>query len=387
MHANSPAAGRPASDAAPPDGKATIFGLQGLRFWAAAMVVVTHVLNREVNLYHPYPLPRAPWMESGVDIFFVISGFIMVHILRSDTRPGLFWLQRFTRIAPLYWIATLVAFLGGLVLPDWFFGRQSPGFALQSALFMPTGHDSNAHPLISPGWTLVYEFAFYTILSLCLAVRRPPFGAAVLVVALVVAIGPLLAGSIPWLGYYSDQALMLEFLFGMAVAVLSRQGALQPLQGAALAIAGMVLIYLLWDFQLDWPRGVKIGPAGLPSGFGDPRQRAAVARQPPVAGRSAAGRCVLLDLHRALFLRDGDLDPVQPEPMGTRHGGPVGLHCGGRRCRYRLGAAGASAGRKAAAPGRCAAGFRGTRGRPKTGRRQRPEVAGARVLAPVSSTV
>jgi exopolysaccharide production protein ExoZ len=245
-----------------PGGKTTIYGLQALRFWAAAMVVVTHVLNREVNLYHPYPLPRAPWMESGVDIFFVISGFIMVYILKPDTKPGAFWLQRFTRIAPLYWLATAIAFVGGLVLPEWFFGRQSPLFALQSALFLPTGHNSGAHPLISPGWTLVYEFAFYTILSLSLLIRRPPFAATAMAIVLLLSAGVMFVPQVPWLGYYSDQALMLEFLFGMGAAVLVKEHAFRPWQGLVIAALGMVLIYMLWDFKLDYPRGIK---AGLPA--------------------------------------------------------------------------------------------------------------------------
>ncbi|HVX81586.1 MAG TPA: acyltransferase [Devosiaceae bacterium] len=247
-----------------PAGKSTIFGLQALRFVAAAMVVITHALNREVNLYHPAPLPRAPWMESGVDIFFVISGFIMIYILKPDTRAGAFWMQRFTRIAPLYWTATIVAFLGGLVLPDWFFGAQKPLFALQSMLFLPLGPGNGTHPLISPGWTLIYEFAFYTILALCLAIRRPPFALAVTVIVALVATGEMLKSLIPWIGYYSDQALMLEFLFGMGAAVLAGNPGLKPWQGLVLAGAGLVLIYLIWDFDLAWPRGIKVGlPAFL----------------------------------------------------------------------------------------------------------------------------
>jgi exopolysaccharide production protein ExoZ len=245
-----------------PEGKSTIFGLQALRFIAAAMVVVTHVLNREVNLYHPYPLPRAPWMEAGVDIFFVISGFIMVYIIKPETRAGAFWLQRFTRIAPLYWAATVVAFLGGLVLPEWFFGRQGWSYALQSMLFVPVGTNSDAHPLISPGWTLIYEFAFYTILAFCLALRRPPFATAVVAILLLVAGGAWLGHLVPWLAFYSDKGLMLEFLFGMGAAVLVREHALRPWHGLIIAAAGLGLIYALWDFQIDWPRGMR---AGLPA--------------------------------------------------------------------------------------------------------------------------
>ena len=243
-------------------GKSTIHGLQALRFFAAAIVVITHVLNREVNLYHPYPLPRAPWMESGVDIFFVISGFIMVYIIKPTTTPGAFWLQRFTRIAPFYWVATLIAFAGGLVAPDYFFGRQGWLYALQSLLFMPLGENAGAHPLVSPGWTLIYEFAFYTLLALCRLVTRPPLVLAFGLIALNLVLGSTLARFVPWLGYYADDLLMLEFLFGMVVAFLVRRLPLPAWTGLPLALLGMVLIYLLWDRPGALPRGLQ---AGLPS--------------------------------------------------------------------------------------------------------------------------
>ena len=242
--------------------KPTIFGLQGLRFFAAAIVVITHTLNREVNLYHPFPIPRAPWMESGVDIFFVISGFIMVYIIKPETTPGRFWLQRFTRIVPLYWIATIVAYVGCLVAPEWFFGHQGWWFALRSLLFIPTGRDSWAHPILSPGWTLVYEFAFYTLLALCMVLRKPPFATAAVVMVGVVSVGMLVKPWLPFMGFYADEALLLEFIFGMGAAVLAREHGFKPWQGPLIAAAGLVLIYLLWDFQLAWPRGLK---AGLPA--------------------------------------------------------------------------------------------------------------------------
>jgi peptidoglycan/LPS O-acetylase OafA/YrhL len=244
-----------------PAGKSTIHGLQALRFVAAAMVVITHVLNREVNLYHPYPLPRAPWMEAGVDIFFVISGFIMVYIIKPDTRPGPFWLQRFTRIAPLYWVATAVAFIGGLVLPDWVFGRADWVFALKSALFLPITPDVNDHPLVSPGWTLIFEFSFYTLLALCLTIRRPPFRLAAIAIA-VILLAALFRGAVPWLGYYSSGLLMLEFLFGMIVAELVRRFPVRPWLGMVLALGGLVLIYFMWEGPFGTARGLN---AGLPA--------------------------------------------------------------------------------------------------------------------------
>lgn len=248
-----------------PAGRPTIFGLQALRFVAAALVVLTHVLNREFTLYPHPPVPHGDWMQAGVDIFFVISGFIMVYIVKPTTRPGPFWLQRFTRIAPIYWVATAVAFLGGLVLPDWFFGRHDLWFALRSALFLPMGADNNVHPIISPGWTLIYEFGFYTLLALCMFLRRPPFGLAAALIALYVGFGVLVfALGLPvWLGYYADQLMMLEFLYGMAAAAIVARLPLRPWHGLVLAGAGLVLIFFAWYWPHDDLRGIKIGLPAL----------------------------------------------------------------------------------------------------------------------------
>jgi exopolysaccharide production protein ExoZ len=255
-----------------PSGRPTIFGLQALRFIAAAMVVMTHTLNREVVLYANPPVPRAAWMESGVDIFFVISGFIMVYIIKPETRPGPFWLQRFTRIAPLYWVATAIAFVGGLVLPEWFFGRQDFWFALRSALFLPMGADPDLHPIISPGWTLIYEFGFYTLLAFCMLVARPPFLASITIIVIYFAFSAL-ATVLGWPGgltYYAAGLLTIEFLFGIAAAVLAARLSLNPWYGLGLAVLGLILIYVMWYMPaghgaaaLFTARGIAIGTPAL----------------------------------------------------------------------------------------------------------------------------
>jgi exopolysaccharide production protein ExoZ len=246
-----------------PRGKSTIFGVQALRFLAAVLVVILHALNQEIT-FKVHPLPSQQWMQGGVDIFFVISGFIMVYIVKPDTRPGTFWLQRFTRIAPLYWIATAVAYVGGIVAPAWFFGPHSAWFALTSALFIPPDNFQWALPLLSVGWTLNFEFAFYSILAACLVFRRPPFAAATVAIVVVVASGIMLKPYLYFMGYYADHALMLEFLFGMGAAVLVRDHGLRPWHGLVIAAIGLTLLALLWDFQLGWPRGIRTGlPAFL----------------------------------------------------------------------------------------------------------------------------
>ena len=134
-------------------------------------------------------------------------------------------------------MATAIAFIGGLVLPEWFFGQQGWLFALRSALFMPLGDNSYAHPLISPGWTLIYEFAFYTILALCLLAAAAALRAGRGVDrASSSCSARLSAKRCRGSAFMPTKLLMLEFLFGMAVGRRSCGGLpLRPWQGLVLA--------------------------------------------------------------------------------------------------------------------------------------------------------
>jgi len=249
-----------------PEGKGgTIHGLQALRMIAATMVVLTHALNRAADAFPNGGVGRQQFLESGVDVFFVISGFIMVYIMKPDAKPFAFWLQRFTRIAPLYWAATAFAVFLGYVAPRYGYGTPAWDYTLKSVLFIPTGSDMWAHPVVQPGWTLVYEFLFYTILSVCLLLGRRPFFAATIVIALILTAGAVFAKSVGVLGFYSDQAMMLEFLFGMAVAGLLKDVKVNPWAGIGLALVGFVLMYVLWYMdKLGYPRGLRVGmPAFL----------------------------------------------------------------------------------------------------------------------------
>ncbi|MGH6808111.1 MAG: acyltransferase family protein, partial [Ensifer adhaerens] len=85
----------------------TIHGIQYLRALAALGVVLFHAAERTG---HHFAIGAA-----GVDVFFVISGFIMWVI--SDRRPVAplsFLKERLRRIAPIYWLATVVMIGGGV---------------------------------------------------------------------------------------------------------------------------------------------------------------------------------------------------------------------------------------------------------------------------------
>ena len=98
----------------------------------------------------------------GVDLFFVISGFI---IYFAFTRRPVTWQtfasNRLTRIVPLYWLFTGLMLALMLAVPGQFATRFSPDMALRSPGFV--AFTTGGEPLISPGWTLEYEMAFYLL--------------------------------------------------------------------------------------------------------------------------------------------------------------------------------------------------------------------------------
>lgn len=102
--------------------------------------------------------------HSGVDLFFIISGFIMLHSIHSAPHmdAGLFMSRRIIRIVPLYWLVTALGLSLALFLPQLFTHyRIDPRHALFSFLFIP----QDTLPVIRTGWTLGYEMYFYLVLA------------------------------------------------------------------------------------------------------------------------------------------------------------------------------------------------------------------------------
>ena len=219
-----------------------IVSLQYLRGAAAMMIVFCHAFD------------QLPWLKamlpnvglSGVDLFFVISGFIMVFVTASAASSAWdFFRLRIIRIVPLYWLFNFATAALILTLPQLF---QTSVFTLQhfilSLLFIP--HLSPAvPPSISPfillGWTLNYEMFFYAIFALAMAVsaaRRVPLTMAVLVTLTALGALSVFDASPAW-EFYSNN-IVLEFVLGMMLASLYLGGALHKVG----VTAGTVMIAL-----------------------------------------------------------------------------------------------------------------------------------------------
>ena len=219
--------------------------LQILRLVAAAMVLFGH-LNHEVTklplLARGFEPFQPIWWHCGVDIFFVLSGFVMA-LITADSfgQPGTqrrFVTARLLRLVPMYWLFTSLTLVAMLTVPgEMRHHTTNWQQVLGSYLFVPLtlNSDGAPRPVMILGWTLDYEMLFYALFALVLPLgrRRGLTVLAGIIVALV-ALGRLVALPLPF-SVWCDP-IVLEFLLGVAVYGGWRRGHRLP-AWAGLAIA------------------------------------------------------------------------------------------------------------------------------------------------------
>jgi exopolysaccharide production protein ExoZ len=202
--------------------------LQALRGVAASLVVFFHFaqIYRERT-----PIPS--WIHDsgfgdlgacGVDLFFVISGFIMVYTTRTKAGSNdarVFITRRILRIYPLYWFWTsllLTLWLGGLAQR---IQPYSASYVASSYFLLPSFNGLNFHPLVHQGWTLSFEMFFYLVFSCAIVLKlrssKLPF------LAVTFSICALLSRFLApdnGLRYLLTNPISIEFLYGMLAAEL-----------------------------------------------------------------------------------------------------------------------------------------------------------------------
>ncbi|VUD71371.1 hypothetical protein MET9862_01951 [Methylobacterium symbioticum] len=229
-------------------------------------MVVVHHLRHELGALALGGTGAAPlpWW-AGVDVFFVISGFIMVHATGPDyDRPGgraRFLAHRIARVVPLYWLVTLL-FLGVALAAPRALGdagaATNPAYVAASFLFWPAARaDGSVLPLYGLGWTLNYEMFFYAVFAFGLGAGRAwtvAFTAALF--AVLVTAGAALRPLPTPLAFWSDP-IVTEFLFGATLGLVHGGGIrLAAAPRLALALAGTA--------------GLAVFGTGEPSGFARP---------------------------------------------------------------------------------------------------------------------
>jgi exopolysaccharide production protein ExoZ len=228
-----------------------LLGIQYLRAVGALLIVFFH-MTIQIPQYTGYfngSLLGQLHLANGVDLFFVVSGLIMMLSSRRAS-PGDFVVRRMIRIIPMYWLLTGLLAILVCWRPELFRTTAlSWEYLLKSLAFIPYANpaqNGQFFPLLVPGWSLNFEMFFYAVFACTLFL---PYRTRLL--AMGAAFGALLAiASIahsPALGFFADLRL-LEFWLGMLIATVCRDTKLRLHPMVAAVIAALGFVWLLVGF-------------------------------------------------------------------------------------------------------------------------------------------
>lgn len=228
--------------------------LQVLRGVAALLVFGLHAMLIEQKAGRGVVLiGHAGWIGSvAVDLFFALSGFIMISIttgrFQNRAYAARFWLERFFRVYPTYWVVSLPLLVVYLVKPGIVNASQGGQVnVLASFLLLP----QTILPLLSVGWTLVHEMYFYLVFTVAVAVLPERWRAHMLMLwamaVLVLGYGWQSPTHPAWLTLVLDP-LTLDFIAGgLAALMVPRLQEAGAWLGRSLVLAGVLgFVFMLW---------------------------------------------------------------------------------------------------------------------------------------------
>ncbi|WP_109546168.1 acyltransferase family protein [Escherichia coli] len=234
--------------------------IQWLRAIAAILVVITHFTGKAYSvklLDHEFSSGAI-----GVDIFFIISGFIMMYV--SDLKkqyPIRFILNRFIRILPVHYFFLFILIIIFLIKPDVINSSVSKTYVWESFLLVPALRNDAEYlnPVI---WTLCYEMMFYLIFCVSLNLKNLTTSAiaTTLVIPAIVFSGFFYKGDNIYISAATD-SISLDFCYGMLLYVFYKKGFL-TFHWLLPLMLSIILYFVLKQF--DFYRFIKLGiPSAL----------------------------------------------------------------------------------------------------------------------------
>jgi peptidoglycan/LPS O-acetylase OafA/YrhL len=247
--------------------------IQVLRGLAASAVLVSHIgleIQRHSTALSAAAVDALDTGRAGVDVFFVISGFVMAYVASahfgSAAESKRFMVKRLARIVPVYWFYTTLMLAVILLSPSLL--RHSVvtvPYTLASYLFFPFPQPDSGQmrPLLELGWTLNYEMYFYALFALAILFsRRAGF---ILLSTFIVA--AVLAGAFidrPLSVQYWTRPILLEFLAGVGVGLIFLNGIRIPRTAAyAVGAVGLIWFVLLARSGNEATRVIVLGVPAL----------------------------------------------------------------------------------------------------------------------------
>ncbi|MBF0420358.1 MAG: acyltransferase [Magnetococcales bacterium] len=186
-------------------------GIQLLRFFSSTAVVLAHIAHY-IEVYYPFQIIDIAYLEHwgvyGVDIFFIISGYLMVSIqIGKSKSPLKFFADRLLRVAPLYWFLTIIYSFGLVVISEHI--KSIVKFTIEhfycSMMFI-SGLYLDKAPLLTVGWSLEYEVIFYILFSISIFIFKNLFYSSICTAFFIIMLFSFAGG--PW-------HVGTEFVFGL----------------------------------------------------------------------------------------------------------------------------------------------------------------------------
>jgi exopolysaccharide production protein ExoZ len=238
----------------------TVLNIQGLRGIAAMLVVWSHVKYPIAKLC---PLKLVPFFATyfggiGVDVFFVISGFVisMTAAKRHSTAAD-FLLARIARVVPLYLIATLLCILFRTVAAE----PLSFNSIWNGLFYLPIfDYQQFTHPPLEVGWTLSFEMWFYTAFAILMTFLTPSRAAQTLPLFFACCVfGGIWYRGEWYLPRFLLHPLVLEFSFGCMVYHFHRSIGWKISWTLVLAAVAFFLLFSVGSGYLGSDR--ELGPS------------------------------------------------------------------------------------------------------------------------------
>lgn len=220
-----------------PTRKNELKSLQILRAIAAISVVY----------YHINAIPN--FGTFGVDIFFVLSGFVIAMVLANRQPAYLFALNRIIRIVPLYWTLTTLLLAIALIAPQLLNSTTANFYNYAKSLFFIPYFKENGtlRPVLAVGWSLNYEMFFYLcVWTSILITKRHYLKLSCILVTLAYALFGFYSENRVVSAFFSN-AEILEFLLGICAFKVHTSGyfsSLPKVIPAAIAIASYLFMII-----------------------------------------------------------------------------------------------------------------------------------------------
>ena len=219
-----------------------IKNLQCLRAFAAINVVYFHTLLASESYGISVSLLSiiGTWGQNGVDIFFVLSGFVMIHTqIQKPKKIHEFYFSRLNRIVPIYWLITLFIVLIYFLFPDIFRNLTLDIKKIISSLFFTSKIVTGGFPIIVVGWTLEWEMLFYFIFGLSLFLKD------IRKIIVLIFLFMLLIFT------FSKTFLIFEFFLGVLIGYTYNKVKFNETNGLIILIIGIILLLLSINSGFD----------------------------------------------------------------------------------------------------------------------------------------